>query len=113
MCYPDLIKVTVELNEGSLVEYDATGYLMNHQPRGLQVPSLDKEEAKKNMSPLLREKSASLALIPTPGLHEVLCWEFHCENDRGQEFLLYLNAQSGMEEQLYLMQKTEGGTLAS
>ncbi len=113
MCYPDLIKVTVELNEGSLVEYDATGYLMNHQPRGLQAPSLDKEEAKKNMSPLLREKSASLALIPTPGLHEVLCWEFHCENDRGQEFLLYLNAQSGMEEQLYLMQKTEGGTLAS
>ncbi len=112
MCYPDLIKVSIELEKGSLVEYDASGYLMNHHERQLQAPILDQEEAVQNKSPLLNDKSSRLALIPTPGLHEVLCWEYLCENEKGQEFLLYLNAQSGMEEQLYLMQETPGGKLA-
>lgn len=32
-CYPDLIKVTIELSQGGAVEYDASGYLMNHRAR--------------------------------------------------------------------------------
>lgn len=114
-CYPDLIKVTIELSEGGAVEYDATGYLMNHRARELYWPALTWEEAAERISPLLNVQETALALIPTPGLDEVLCWEFLCtagEGENPKEFLVYVNAQTGQEEQLYLLQKDEHGVLA-
>lgn len=75
------------------------------------APALDAETAKKNVSPLLTVESSALALIPTPGLSEVLCWEFLCKDRDGGEALVYINAESGLEEQLYLLQKDEHGVL--
>lgn len=115
VCYPDLVKVTIELNEGGMVEYDAAGYLMNHRERELAAPALTKEQAAQSLSPRLAVESADLAVIPTPGLNEVLCWEFHCTAAVGsdQEFLVYINGETGQEEQLYLLQKDEHGVLVS
>lgn len=114
-CYPDLIKVTIELSQGGAVEYDASGYLMNHRARELPAPTLSQEEAAEHLSPLLTVQEAALALIPTPGLHEVLCWEFLCtagETEDQKELLVYVNTETGQEEQLYLLQKDEHGVLA-
>lgn len=117
VCYPDLIKVTIELNEGGMVEYDAAGYLMNRHERELAAPALTKEQAAQNLSPRLTVEAANLAVIPTPGMDEVLCWEFHCTSNAGpeavsgQEFLVYINGETGQEEQLYLLQKDEHGVL--
>lgn len=111
VCYPDLLKVTVELERGEMVEYDAAGYLMNHRERELPLPAVSDEDARKNISPRLTVKSAALALIPTPGLDEVLCYEYRCTAENGTEVLVYLNAVTGMEEQLYLVQKDEHGIL--
>ena len=111
ICYPDLIKVTVELSGGGTVEYDAAGYLMNHRERDLVSPVLSQEEAQKSVSPRLEVIGAQCALIPTPGLDEVLCWEFHCKSEEGREFLVYINGETGLEEQLYLLQIDENGTL--
>lgn len=111
VCYPDLIKVTIELSRGGMVEYDATGYLMNHRSRSLEAPSLPVEKAQEKISPLLTVESSSLAVIPTPGLEEVLCWEFHCTSADGVSILSYINASTGFEEQLYLLQKDDHGVL--
>lgn len=111
LCYPDLVKVVIELNQGGAVELDCTGYLMNHQERGLAAPSLTQEAAQASLSPALQVDRAGLAVIPTPGLDEVLCWEFHCTAADGTEVLSYINAQTGMEEQLYLVQRDEHGVL--
>lgn len=113
LCYPDLVKVTVELEKGGAIELDAAGYLMNHQSRSLAAPALNKAEAQKALSPYLRAESAALTVIPTPGLDEVLCWEFLCTASDGQELLCYVNAQTGGEEQLYLLQKDEHGVLTA
>ena len=37
-CYPDLIKVGVALDNGEIVSYNATGYLMNHTQR--EIPEI-------------------------------------------------------------------------
>ncbi len=113
LCYPDLVKVTVELEEGGAIELDATGYLMNFRSRSPAGPALSKEEASASLSPYLRAESASLAIIPTPGLDEVLCWEFLCTASDGQELLCYVNAETGGEEQLYLLKKDEHGVLTA
>lgn len=112
LCYPDLVKVVVELGEGRAVELDCTGLIMNHQQRSLAVPAVSQEEAEQALSPALRPEDAGLALIPTPGLDEVLCWEFHCTAADGTEVLSYVNATTGQEEQLYLLQRDEHGILA-
>lgn len=111
VCYPDLIKVTLELEQGGMVEYDAAGYLMNHRERRIDEPSLSQEEAAQAVSPLLTVKRAALALIPTPGLDEALCWEFLCSAPDGKELLAYINVSTGLEEQLYLLQKDDHGVL--
>lgn len=111
VCYPDLIKVTVELSQGGMVEYDASGWLMNHHDRELAAPALSAEDAAKSLSPLLTVEGSSLAVIPTPGLNEVLCWEFRCTAQDGTRVLCYLNAQSGLEEQIYLLREDDHGVL--
>ena len=112
MCYPDLVKVTIELEQGGLVEYDGTGYLMNHHARVLAAPALTEEQTASFLSPLLRVEKAGLAVVPSPGLSEVLCWEFLCKGQEGRRVLCYVNAQTGLEEQLYLLQEDEQGVLA-
>ena len=112
MCYPDLIKVVVELHEGGMVEYDAAGFLMNHRDRDLPTPTLTPKEAAASISPLLTPGKPGLALVPTPGQDEVLCWEFKSTAQDGTQVLSYINAQSGQEEQLFLLRSDEHGTLA-
>lgn len=112
ICYPDLIKVTVELEQGGMVEYDAAGFLMNHRERELPGPAVPEGEAADSLSPLLRVESARLAVIPTPGLDEVLCWEFLCQAEDGTRVLSYINGETALEEQLYLVQEDSHGVLA-
>ena len=52
-----------------------------------------------------------LALIPTPGEQEVLCWECTCQTEEGTRCMVYINAKTGAEEKILLLQEDETGTL--
>ena len=112
ICYPDLIKVTVSMETGEIIGYNATGYFMNHTQRQLAVPAISAEEAAQRVSSHLQVRKTELAVIPSPGLYELLCYEFTCVNNQGQEVLVYVNAETGVTEQMYLVLKTDGGVLA-
>ncbi len=108
LLYPDLIKVTLELKEGKMVEYEAEGYLMNHRERENLSPLLSPEEAKNSINKNLNIKRYTLALIPTDGGNEILCYEFTCEYadaDNNEEILVYINAETGAEEQLFFINR--------
>lgn len=111
LCYPDLVKVTVELEQGGAVELDCTGYLMNRHPRTLWRPKVSREEAMTAVSPQLRVERGGLAVVPGPGLKEVLCWEFLCTAADGRQVLSYVNGATGLEEQVFLVKKDEHGVL--
>lgn len=111
ICYPDLVKVSVALDTGDIVEYNATGYIMNHTDRGTLAPKITQEEAQKSVSPYLTVENASVALIPTPGLNEVLCYEFQCTGEDNDRVLVYINASTGMEEQIFIMMQSDSGVL--
>ena len=111
ICYPDLVKVSVALDTGGVVEYNATGYIMNHTARAPLAPKLTQEQAQKSVSPYLKIESAAPALIPTPGLNEVLCYEFQCTGENGDRVLVYINASTGMEEQILIMMQSDAGIL--
>ena len=111
MCYTDLIKVGVALDNGQIVEFDARGYLTNHTARELGKPKISEEAARKAVSPSLKIEQTGLALIPTAGLHEVYCYEFLCTGKNGEKLLVYIGADTGVEEQILLLLITENGTL--
>ncbi len=111
ICYPDLIKVSVALDNGGIVEYNASGFLMNHTDRELAAAALTADEARASVSPHLSPDEGRLALIPTAGLNEVLTYEFACTGENGEEILVYINAETGMEEQILILIKTDSGVL--
>ena len=55
--------------------------------------------------------SEGLALIPTEGKEERLCWEFKCEAEDGTHFIVYADALTGEEVKLLLLLEDENGTL--
>lgn len=109
--YPDLIKVSVALDNGEIAEYNAAGYIMNHTERTIEKPTLTPEEARKIVSPALTITTENLAVIPTAGLNEVLCYEFLCTGKNQDEVLVYINAQTGMEEQIFIVLRSDNGVL--
>lgn len=96
--YPDLLKVTVALDDGQVVGFDARGYLMSHHKRNLPKPQLSEDMARAFVSDRLEvEDKGRLALIPIGVEKERLTWEF--KGTLGQEtYLVYINAQNGEEE---------------
>lgn len=109
--YPDLVKVTVSLQDGTILGFEATGYLSNHRQRDLVAASVTEETARSKVANNLTILSNRLALIPTAGEYEVLCYEFKCETTDGRHVLVYVNATNGEQEKILILLEDETGTL--
>lgn len=112
LCYPDLCSVTVALDTGSILSFECTSYLSNHTQRTLEVPAVSVDDARAKVSPKLDMLREQLALIPTDGEYEVLCWEFVCEAENGQHYIVCINAATGAEQKILILLEDENGTLA-
>lgn len=108
--YPDLIKVKIALDNGEILGIETTGYLNSHQERSLATPKITKEQAKETLNKDLKIESEKLAVIPTEFKTELLCWEFKGKVDE-TEFLVYINAETGREEDILVIIDTPDGTL--
>ena len=108
--YPDLIKVKVALDNGEILGIETTGYLNSHYERNIPVAKITKEKAKENLNKSLQIESEGMAIIPTKFKTEILCWEFKGKVD-DTEFLVYINVQTGAEEDILVIKNTPNGTL--
>lgn len=108
--YPDLIKLKIALDSGEILGIETTGYLNSHEERNIDNVKISKEEAKKNLNEKLEISSEGLAIIPTEYQTEVLCWEFKGAI-KGNDFLIYINAETGKEEDILVIVDTPNGTL--
>lgn len=111
VCYPDLVKVSVALDNGAIVSFDQTGMLMNHTDRALPAAKVSKSTLEKELNPMLKLQKVSLVLIPSTDGQEKLCYEFKCINDKKQNVIDYFNARTGVEEQILIVLDTPGGQL--
>ena len=108
--YPDLIKVKVALDNGEILGIETTGYLNSHYERNIPVAKITKEKAKENLNKNLQIESEGMAIIPTEFKTEIFCWEFKGKVD-DTEFLVYINAETGAEEDILVIKNTPNGTL--
>ncbi len=111
VCYPDLIKVGVALDDGEIVFIEAGGYIANHYTRTISTPKYSVDEARQRLSKALKINDVNRCIIPTDGNTEKHCYEFDCIGVDGEQLLVYVNTQNLEEEQILLLLKTDGGTL--
>lgn len=110
LMYPDLIKVKVALDNGEILGMEAIGYLNAHTKRDLTQKIISSEEAKEKLNPELKIENERMSVIPLNNNEEVYCYEFKAKLE-DKDFLIYINAETGEEEEILVLLKTEGGTL--
>ena len=108
--YPDLVKVKVALDDGSVVGFECQGYVMSHTERTLPEIKISENEARDKVKKHLNIKNVKLAVIPLDSRREVLCYELRGDFN-GQNYLIYINAQTGNEERILLLLESEEGYL--
>ena len=109
--YPDLIKVSVSLENGKILSFDATGYISNHTERNTPIFNLSVEEAKNKLNNQLTVIDSQICVIPTEWKTEQYCYEFHCKTDTNQELLIYIDCITGQEDNILILLYSDNGVL--
>ena len=110
--YTDLIKVSVALDNGEILGFDATGYIMNHKTR--KVPEntkYDLRTAEKLLKDDLKVLANKKAFIPTDYETENYVYEYRCKAEDSQEILVYIDPVTGEEKDILILLYTDGGVL--
>ena len=108
--YADLVKVYVDRDAQTVIGLDASNYRFHHRPRELNTPALSEQDARDRISAALSIEQVSLALIPKCNTREVLCYECKCK--MGETFfIVYINAQTGAEEEIFEVVNSDEGDL--
>lgn len=111
ICYPDLVKVALAMDDGGIIGYDAKGYIMSHTARSIPAAAVSEEEAKKLVASDLTVLAHQMTVIPTEGKYEIFCHEFKCETADGRHYIIYVNAVTGQQAKILILIESENGTL--
>ncbi|MBE7048294.1 MAG: germination protein YpeB [Ruminococcaceae bacterium] len=108
--YSDLIKVKVALDNGEIVGFESKGYLMTHEIRHFPEDIMSEEDVKANLNSHLSLGEIRKALIPLNSTRQVLTYE--CKGTHlNNNFLIYINAETGQEEKILMLIESENGIL--
>lgn len=99
--YPDVVRVRVCECKGRVVGIDARGYLFNHTTERDLNATLSAEEARSAIGSDMQPDDGRLTLIAVDG-EEVLAYEFLCQNG-DNEYLVYIDAETGEEAQMFIV----------
>lgn len=108
--YPDLVKVKIALDNGEIVGFESKGYIMNHTERDIPEPQFTEEQIKAKFMDKRDLKTIGLAIIPTDFGTELFCYELKGRH-KDRDFLVYINAVTGKEEQVLIIIDTPNGIL--
>lgn len=108
--YPDLIKVWIDISANRVVGLDMYNYLMSHKQRTLPAATVTEAQAQEEVANRMTVERTRLALIPLASGQEKLCWELK-GTVNGNDYLIYVNVETGIEEDILMIQHTNDGTL--
>ncbi len=106
--YPDKVTLSIAMDNGQMIGYNAQPYLMFHRQRTIGKTKLSVAQARRYLKPDFKVSDTALVLLAKDNYDEVLCYEFR-GTVGSEEYLDYINVSSGREEQLYRVIKTPVG----
>lgn len=107
--YPDAVNVKVCLERGVVSGLDATAYIRNHKGRSAPNVKLTENQAEEKLHDKLNVLDSRLCVINEKG-REIAAYEFVCEYD-GTEFYIYLDAQTGEETHIFIVENSMQGRI--
>ena len=108
--YPDLVKVKIAMDNGEILGIESSGYLNSHEERTISEAKITIDQAKENLNSNLQIQSEGRAIIPTKWKTEILCYEFKGKVE-DTEFLVYVNCETGKEEDILVVVDNENGEI--
>ena len=106
--YPDLIKVKVDLSSGEIMGYSASSFYTNHTARTLSSITYEKSQADAQIPSGYNVEMSRICLAPLDYGTEKLCYEYKClKNDI--TYYIYINAQTGVTENILRVVETADG----
>lgn len=109
--YPDLIKIKLAKDDGQVCSIEAKGYIFNHTIRDNLSYKISMQQAKDVLYKQIEVNYQGLAIIANEAKQEILTYEFKGVIEE-REYDIYINAQTGVEEKLFVIIETPGGKLA-
>lgn len=110
LIYPDMIKLKVSMDDGNVVGLEADKYLRSNYNRTIPKPQITEAKARERVGKRLSIKSVRMAIVPTETNKEVLCYEFS-GSYKGDDFIVYINANTGYETRILQIRNTPNGKL--
>lgn len=110
--YPDMVKVQVALDNGEIVGFEASTYYMSHYDRTIKKAAITVQQAQKKVSSNLTIVSKKLAIIPTQSGNEVMCYEFKGKTKDGEIFIVYINSDTGVQQEILKVIEANNSILA-
>ena len=98
------------MDNGDITGFESAGYLFSHEQRVIKTPKITNDEALANINKGLNPEYTGLAIIPTDVKTEVLVHEFKGKVDN-RDFIVYINAETGKEEDILIIINTPNGIL--
>jgi germination protein YpeB len=109
--YPDQIKLKIALDNGGIIGIESQKYLIAHdENRTIPEAKVTLEQARQKVGKKLNVTSQRLAIIPIEMNKEVLCYEFS-GNYKGDNFIVYIDAETGYEQKIIQIINTPNGEL--
>lgn len=107
LIYPDLLRVRVARDDGTVIGFEGNGYTVWHKERQLSSPRISMQQALEALAKGLELMGpAQLAVIFDARAEETLVYEFPVR--RGNDsFLVYVDARSGNELQIVRLESTD------
>ena len=105
--YPDKVRLMIALDNGQVVGFDAVPYYAFHHSRSFPA-KISMDLAVRKLRPDFQVAEKRLAVIAKSGNQEVYSYEFRGQY-QGEEYLIYLNASTGAEENIQRIIKTPRG----
>ncbi|MEG6522814.1 germination protein YpeB [Desulfotomaculum sp. 1211_IL3151] len=108
--YPDQLKVSVALDDGQIIGFDARGYLMAHKERDIPAPKISDSEARGKVNKRMAITRTRLAIIPTDDGKERFSYEITGDIN-GETYLVYVNAITGKTDNVLKLIEQKNGIL--
>lgn len=108
--YPEMVKVKVDITTGNVIGWEATNYAYNHTKRTNLSPQITATKARESVDERLTISTQKLCVIPLEYKQDILCYEFKCTLNN-YTYYVYINANTGVEENILRVIQTNDGEL--
>ncbi|MBO5214053.1 MAG: germination protein YpeB [Clostridia bacterium] len=103
LVYSDRITVTMALDNGEILTLNAMEYLLAHNPDRDLSTTVNKDEALQVLRSDLTVESTDLVSVPGGDGSEEICWQFTVHDETEAKVLIFVNANTKVEEEILIL----------